>query len=154
MKDLYLFDLDGTLADCQHRVHFLNNTDDPNRWRKFYAACGQDKPIQHVIEVMNSLLYARNDVWVVSGRSDECREQTEAWLTNHSAFFGYMGSCHVIMRRAGDTRPDNEVKQEMLDNMLVDDRERIAAVFDDRDRVVAMWRSNGIPCYQVAPGNF
>jgi len=24
----------------------------------------------------------------------------------------------------------------------------------DRDRVVAMWRSEGIPCFQVAPGSF
>jgi len=27
-------------------------------------------------------------------------------------------------------------------------------VFDDRDKVVNMWRENGIPCLQVAPGNF
>jgi len=27
-------------------------------------------------------------------------------------------------------------------------------VFDDRDQVVEMWRANGIPCFQVAPGNF
>ena len=26
--------------------------------------------------------------------------------------------------------------------------------FDDRDRVVAAWRSAGIPCLQVAPGDF
>ena len=27
-------------------------------------------------------------------------------------------------------------------------------VFDDRNQVVDMWRANGIPCLQVAPGNF
>ena len=26
--------------------------------------------------------------------------------------------------------------------------------FDDRDRVVAMWREEGVPCFQVAPGDF
>lgn len=154
MKDLYLFDLDGTLADCQHRVPLLNNKDDPDRWRKFYAACGDDAPINHTIAVMDALLGSGMDVWIVSGRSDECRADTVRWLSRHTEFFGYMLGTHLIMRRAGDTRPDDEVKQEMLDNMLVDDRERIAAVFDDRERVVAMWRRNGIPCYQVAPGNF
>jgi hypothetical protein len=26
--------------------------------------------------------------------------------------------------------------------------------FDDRDKVVKMWRDNGIICFQVAPGDF
>jgi FMN phosphatase YigB (HAD superfamily) len=34
-KPLYIFDLDGTLADCQHRTPILSETDDPNRWRRF-----------------------------------------------------------------------------------------------------------------------
>jgi len=29
-----------------------------------------------------------------------------------------------------------------------------SVVFDDRDRVVKMWRENGIRCFQVAEGNF
>lgn len=33
-------------------------------------------------------------------------------------------------------------------------RERIAMVFDDRDKVVAMWRRQGLTCLQVAPGDF
>jgi len=34
------------------------------------------------------------------------------------------------------------------------ERARIAGVFEDRDRVVAMWRANGLTCYQVAAGDF
>jgi hypothetical protein len=30
----------------------------------------------------------------------------------------------------------------------------LMAVFDDRDKVVAMWRRNGVACFQVAEGNF
>jgi hypothetical protein len=35
----YLFDLDGTLADCTHRLHRRKH------WRAFFAACTADSPI-------------------------------------------------------------------------------------------------------------
>ena len=31
---------------------------------------------------------------------------------------------------------------------------RILCVFDDRTKVVNMWRENGLSCFQVAPGDF
>ena len=34
------------------------------------------------------------------------------------------------------------------------ENERPTLVFDDRDRVVAVWRKHGIRCCQVAPGDF
>ena len=34
------------------------------------------------------------------------------------------------------------------------ERNRLTAVFDDRDKVVQMWRENGVPCFQVAKGDF
>lgn len=34
------------------------------------------------------------------------------------------------------------------------DRRRLVAVFDDRDKVVSMWRARGVACFQVAPGAF
>ena len=38
--------------------------------------------------------------------------------------------------------------------MSPEDRARLVMVFDDRDRVVNMWRRNGVVCAQVAPGDF
>jgi hypothetical protein len=37
---------------------------------------------------------------------------------------------------------------------LFPDKSDILCIFDDRDKVVKMWRSNGIACFQVAPGDF
>ena len=39
-------------------------------------------------------------------------------------------------------------------DVLHEVEKRIVATFDDRNRVVAMWRDAGIPCFQVAPGEF
>ena len=33
-------------------------------------------------------------------------------------------------------------------------RERVLCAYDDRDKVVAAWRAAGVPCFQVAPGDF
>jgi hypothetical protein len=41
----------------------------------------------------------------------------------------------------------------MLDKIRLDGYNP-TLVFDDRSRVVEMWRKNGIKCFQVAEGNF
>lgn len=47
----------------------------------------------------------------------------------------------------------NLVKSDLLDQILADGFEPIM-VFDDRNQVVEMWRSRGVPCAQVAAGDF
>jgi len=148
MRPLYIFDLDGTIADQMHRRHLLDSGD----WESYFDACTDDKPIAPVIETLEALIFAGADVWIFSGRSERVRKQTVSWLDKN--FSWRFDNEHIVMRLVGDTRPDDVIKQEMLDRMLVDDRDRLVAVFDDRDRVVSMWRRNGVPCFQVAPGDF
>lgn len=153
MRDLYIFDLDGTLALIDHRRHILDEKDDPNRWRRFYAACGKDEPNAPVIRVMESLRRFA-DVWIFSGRSSEVRDATVAWLRQHTTFRFAELDHALVMRNEGDYMADDVLKKQWLDGMLVDDRRRLVAAFDDRDRVVQMWRDNGVTCFQVAPGEF
>jgi phosphoglycolate phosphatase-like HAD superfamily hydrolase len=143
----FVFDLDGTIADCQHRVHHAKGKR-PN-WRAFFAACVDDKLIPHVKAVLEALVAAGHRVEIWSGRSDEVRAETEAWLEAN----GIDSARLTRMRRQGDTRRDDIVKREML-RASEGGGGRPDALFDDRDRVVAMWRDEGIPCFQVAPGNF
>ena len=51
--------------------------------------------------------------------------------------------------------PDDKLKKGWLDDIFPGkDKDRILCVFDDRDKVVKMWRDSGLTCMQVAPGNF
>lgn len=59
----------------------------------------------------------------------------------------------VYMRKAGDYTDDNLLKVELLRQLRADGHEPIMA-FDDRSRVVQAWREQGIPCAQVAAGDF
>jgi FMN phosphatase YigB (HAD superfamily) len=150
MTPLYIFDLDGTLADLTHRLHFIDR-DSPTSpdWQGFFEACINDKPIFEMIGLARKLKQSGCEIWIVSGRSDQVREETICWLNAHCVPHDVL-----LMRSEGDYRPDYKIKQEMLDNMLDQDRDRIMMTLDDRDQVVQMWRSNDILCLQVAPGNF
>ena len=144
---LYIFDLDGTLALIEHRRHFVEG--DKKDWPAFFAACVNDAPNQPVIEVLRALVAQGNEVRIWSGRSDEVRQQTEDWIDRNVCC-----PLPVTMRKAGDHQPDEKLKADWLAELPGPDRLRLVAIFDDRDRVVAMWRSKGVTCLQVAPGNF
>ena len=139
-----VFDLDGTLALTEHRAHFLNRPGREKDWRGFYAACDKDEPCHPIIRTLLALDATGAHVEIWSGRSDEVRDKTTAWLAEH-------GLAHIAIRtrKAGDHRPDTVVKAEWLD-----EGRKPNLVFEDRASVVALWRSRGIVCCQVAPGDF
>jgi hypothetical protein len=137
-----VFDLDGTLALTDHRAHFLQQQ--PKDWRGFYAACDQDQPCQPIIQALLSFDDDGHDVEIWSGRSDEVKDKTRAWLAVHG-----LRNIPIRMRAEGDHRPDHVLKAKWLDEGRAPD-----LVFEDRASMVAMYRARGIVCCQVAPGNF
>ena len=142
----YIFDIDGTLADLSHRLHHIQKQ--PKDWRSFFAAVGDDLPIAHICKLAIDLASAGATIIYVSGRSDECRPATERWLAQHG-----LPLSAVYMRAEGDHRGDDIVKAELLADLRSHGYEPVMA-FDDRNRVVKQWRDNGVPCAQVADGDF
>ena len=57
------------------------------------------------------------------------------------------------MRRTKDFRKDAIVKTELFD-AHIRGRYEVLFVLDDRNQVVEMWRVMGLPCLQVAAGDF
>ena len=161
MIPIYIFDLDGTLALIEHRLHHIQS---PKKdWRAFFASVGDDQPNMPVIRTLQDLRSSGAECWIWSGRSDECKAQTVEWLQRHGCFgfprdvlwaWPFGAPERFRMRKAGDRRDDVVVKSEWLAAITPQDRARLVAVFDDRARVVQMWRDAGVPCFQVAPGNF
>lgn len=142
----YVFDLDGTLANLTHRLHYIEKPD--KDWRGFFAAANSDTPIKPLTTLFRSLIAAGEAVVVVSGRSDECRHDTERWLHHHGLI-----QHRLYMRREGDHRQDYLVKKDLLTKLLADGYEPILFI-DDRKQVVDMWRAEGYTCLQCAEGDF
>jgi FMN phosphatase YigB (HAD superfamily) len=141
---LFIFDLDGTLADIRHRRHYVESP--PKRWAQFFAECTEDTPKKDVIAVLESLRRAGAEIRIWSARPESTAEATKAWLARHIKGGDELP---LRLRQKGDFRPDAEIKQEWLRELTPEERERLRGIFDDRDIVVQMWRSNGVTCFQV-----
>jgi phosphoglycolate phosphatase-like HAD superfamily hydrolase len=139
-------DLDGTLADVQHRLHLILR-DEPD-WTAFFLACGDDAPIAPTITVLRTLHEAGFEVVLASGRGEVAREATVDWLARHDVPWD-----RLLLRRSGDRRHDDEVKAEMVHEHGLDPADTLV-VLEDRASVVQVWRRLGFHVFQVADGDF
>lgn len=157
-----LVDIDGTLADCTHRLHFIK--DKPKNWPAFFDACGGDTPIKTVIALVHSLrtgcptaVPIGNRLIFCSGRPERTRAMTVRWLLDQSLLAkppGEEGHGHPLYMRAdNDFREDSIIKRELLAQIRAAGFDPVLAV-DDRQRVVDMYRAEGIVVAQMAKGDF
>lgn len=136
-QDAFLYDIDGTVAD-------MTGIRGAFDWKKV----GHDKPHSDVIEVLKTLEAAGNKLIGVSGRDEVCRPETEQWLRMFD-----LPDDGLRMRPEGSQIRDSAVKHDLYHRYIAP-YYNVKGVFDDRDQVVRTWRSMGLRCYQVAPGNF
>lgn len=147
------FDMDGTLANVDHRRHLVERQPGEKRdFEAFYQAMGKDTINQDVAAIAKALKSAGWRIYICTGRPQMYWDLTYDWL-NENGF-----SYDSLFMRPDSQRfvKDCDVKAEMLGRikwMHVDKIEEMVA-FDDRDQVVKMWRDNGVRCFQVAEGAF
>ena len=148
-----IFDLDGTLALCDHRRHHVEGA--VKNWDAFFAECDKDtvnEPIARLFRFYRDSPLHR--VWILSGRSGtpETEKKTLDWLRVNDLYPTL--SLRVSLRQYGDRRPDVEVKLDMIrQHGLTPENTEI--VFDDRNCMINAWRNVwGFNCVQVADGDF
>ncbi len=174
---MIIFDLDGTLADCDHRRHFIDPAKNaeyeysnfgkdpitremtvkefPNwhrkdnvdvrwkpDWTTFYEACENDEPLYQTIGVFKMLSHCEAPIEIWSGRCESVRSKTEYWINNHVTPLQW-NSWRLRMRPIGDYTPDEHLKERWLDEAIAEGK-TIDFVFDDRPKVVRLWRRRGI----------
>jgi hypothetical protein len=141
----YVCDIDGTLADCEHRRQFVATK--PKNWAAFNAGAKNDLPILPVLNIIKLIRADRDSRLIIcSGRESIYRPATEIWLARYG--IGYNA---LYMRATKDYRSDAVIKEELLAKMR-EDGYRPTVVFDDRKRVVDMWIRNGLFVFDVAQG--
>jgi predicted kinase len=144
-RDIIICDIDGTIADLTHRLHYVKG--DTKDWQSFFDLVGQD---EFRYDVWGKVKYDSGnhnaEIIFVSGRSDTTRSETVRWLREHTG----LNSFKLIMRQSWDRRDDTVVKREMYDKYL--SRMRVVRVYDDRPRVIRMWRDLGLDVVDVGIG--
>lgn len=143
---IVIFDIDGTVADISHRLHWIDSK--PKNWQAFYSAMDKDQPIDSMCELARRSHAAGDTVLFCTGRSQDYRTETETWLAAQGLKYSAL-----FMRPRHDFRKDFEVKLDLLNRMRALFGEP-DLVFEDRQQVVDMWRSQGIRCLQVAEGQY
>lgn len=140
MNPAILFDIDGTLATMQTG----ENQRSPYDWHRVH----EDDVNDPVLRQLNANIDAGYTIIIMSGRSDESREKTEKWLRDNDIRYDAL-----FMRKAGDTRKDPIIKRELLE-IVEKNYGEVVGIFDDRNQVVDMYRSIGLPVFQVDYGDF
>ena len=151
-KSVVLCDIDGTIADTSHRLHYVKKPADADEnwkkdWKGFFSQMEGD-PVRQ--DVQNMLIQLYNEGYTIifmSARPENYREATLRWLQAHFLTFAYT----VIMRRENDKRPDTETKKEMIEQHFPD-LGVIHTIFDDRPSVVRLWKEMGLNVIDVGKG--
>lgn len=139
MKPVILVDIDGTIA--------LRGDRSPHD----HDQAMEDAVNWPIVRLCDALYMSGvYDIVVMSGRDDKYRDITEYWLDQAHGILPYR--LELLMRPRGDNRADEIVKWEMFYSSHY--ARYTWLVLDDRNKVVAMWRANGLTCLQVADGNF
>ena len=146
MKKVVIFDVDGTIADVEHRRHFVNGNND---WDSFRKETVNDTPVQWVCDIAKRHISQGDEVAFFSARNESERDISERQISE------WIGDGHkgVFLRPDGDYRCDAEFKSELADR-FEDIGGQIDLVYDDRNKVVDMWRQRGTTVVQVADGDF
>ena len=179
MKKIIICDIDGTIANLQHRLHFIKNPDGSKKsykdtdWDSFHKACVDDEPYTDVIEVMCSLVLGmgngcnvcgavEREVYFFSGRNASVRNETAEWLEKHvpitlswSDYEQYLGAGdpeewqHHLHMRPEGDRRPDTIVKWDMAQALELTPDDVLCIFDDRQSVVDMWRANGFRVMQV-----
>ena len=147
-KQIVIFDLDGTLALIDDRRKWCTKPNGKLDWDKFFDPnnISMDKPNLPVIKMAQTLHTNGYRIQILSGRSISTWDATKKWLASNKVPHNVL-----VMRPLKDFTPDDVLKQLWLDNI---GKDNVLCTFDDRKKVVDMWRNNGITCFQVADGDF
>jgi hypothetical protein len=165
---MIIFDLDGTLADCEHRRHFIEplhpkNIDNAEMlsynaftgelvkaigwkpdWKSFYEACDKDNAVWPSINILNRMLIdGGEEINIWSGRCESVKDKTVSWLKDYLDCDAWFYRDCLKMRPIVDSTPDYVLKEKWLDETLTTGK-TIDYAFDDRPKVVRMWRRRGI----------
>jgi len=140
-------DIDGTIADTTHRLHYVNQADGKKDWKGFFSEMDKDPVIESTRRLLVEYYNQMKTIIFVSARPDTYRDVTLKWLGDNFLSFGYT----LIMRQAHDKRPDTDVKRDILKNFFPY-RGAIHCVIDDRPSVIQMWREEGLKVIDVGKG--
>jgi predicted secreted acid phosphatase len=113
---MIVLDLDGSVADNTWRQHLIpEDKSSTEQWAEFNKACEGDTLISPVWEMIHHIYWhSGHAIYVVTGRSEVCREETIRWLKKYGIKYTLL-----IMRPNHDHRKAVDFKREKFKELQI-----------------------------------
>ena len=139
MANIILCDIDGTIANNNHRQHFLEGKKD---WEGFFSELVNDLPIQIIIDKVIQEQVNGKEIVFLTGRPERYRYSTTLWLKEHFDF-----EFKLLMRNDGDQRNKLEIKRIIFSENF--EANEIAFCFENDIDLIKQWKNLGIKTIDV-----
>tara|TARA_B100001057_G_C22832155_1_gene943793 strand:- start:660 stop:1082 length:423 start_codon:yes stop_codon:yes gene_type:complete len=134
MSKIVLCDIDGTVANNDHRQHFLEGKKD---WDGFFSELINDVPISQIINEVNKHYMTGKKIIFLTGRPERYRYSTTLWLKENFEF-----EFELLMRKNNDYRNKLAIKNEIFENNFLTNE--IYCIYDNDKDLIRMWENKGI----------
>lgn len=141
-KMIVAFDIDGTIANNDHREHLAQ----AKKWDEFHALGHLDKPLQQTLNVLMALDLNGDTIELWTARPERYRQQTFEWLQKHHVVHE-----RLLMRPDGDWRKAYILKLEWY--LSRSPARRPGLVFEDHPETTRLLRLAGACVHQVGEGH-
>lgn len=138
-KKIIICDIDGTIANNDHRQHLLKKFKD---WDKFFSQLHLDEPYFEIIEKIKEFKKNGKEIVFITGRPERYRDETNSWLEKYFKF-----NYELLMRPNNETRSKIIVKTNIFKQNF--SPEEIKIVFENDNALIKLWRSFGLKTEQV-----
>lgn len=139
MEKAVVVDIEGTLSDPTHRMHYIKGGL-IKKWPQFFKSFKDDKVHLWCKKLLENLPVKKI---LLTGRPENYRNITEEWLKENDISYDIL-----LMRKKGDFRKDFIAKKELFEKHIKDKYEVIFAI-DDQPQIIEMWESLDIPALKV-----
>tara|TARA_B100000035_G_scaffold116247_1_gene98525 strand:+ start:894 stop:1322 length:429 start_codon:yes stop_codon:yes gene_type:complete len=140
MKNIILCDIDGTVANNDHRQHFLEGKKD---WEGFFSELTNDIPIFSIIEKVKKHQSEGKDIIFLTGRPERYREETESWLKKYFNF-----KFRLLMRKDNDLRNKVIAKEELLKENSIQSA-CIHLIYENDEDLINYWIKKDVSVHKI-----
>jgi uncharacterized HAD superfamily protein len=129
MTSLALIDIDGVLANDEHRIEFAL----ARRYTEYFneARMGADTPLQGGVDLIARVLDEGDEVQYLTGRREDRRAVTTAWLIRHG-----FPAAPLHMRSRAETMPLANFKRKRIQEILDSGAYDKVVLYDDDPEVI------------------
>jgi hypothetical protein len=143
-----VFDLDGVLANGDHRQHLLNPEGGKKKdWKTFFSRAGEDLLIEEVASLTVLLDPSLYRV-LLTARPTTIQDLTIQWVSRHSIQWDLL-----VMRPNREFSPSPVAKRNAVNELRAYGFDILLALDDDR-RNVDMFHELGIRCLYIHSGYY